>query len=62
MRFERPKKRVTVRTEWMRLWPRRGRQMSFWLAVARKVRERRVKHRDLQAIKLICEETDCEFK
>ena len=61
MWFERPRKRTTVRTEWMRLWPKRGRQMSFWIAVGKKVRERGVRHRDLQSIRLICEETEHEF-
>lgn len=61
MLFEERKPRLTVRTEWMRLWPRRGHHQAFWLAVARRVRERRVRHADVRAIKDICEEVEHEF-
>jgi len=45
-----------VRTAWMHLHPRKD--MKFWLAVSKRVRERNVRHADYQSIKAICEELD----
>lgn len=56
MRFNRPKKRVTVRREWFALHPRKD--LGFWLAVAKRVRDRKVKHADHATIKSICEEVN----
>lgn len=38
----------------MRLHPRRD--MGFWIAVSKRVRERKVRHADLTTIKSICQE------
>lgn len=60
MRFDRPKKRYTVRREWFTLYPRKDH--SFWLAVARRVRERGVRHNDHVSIRIICEEVNSDGK
>lgn len=51
-----------MRTDWFALWPRRGRHMAFWGAVARRVKERRVRHDDHGAVRQICREVEAEFK
>lgn len=54
--------RVTARVEWMRAWPRRGRNVRFWSEVARRVKARRVRHKDLDRVRAICEEVDEEIR
>lgn len=56
MRYRPRIRKWTVRTEWMRLHPRKD--MKFWMAVSKRVRERNVRHADLSTIKAICEELD----
>ena len=53
-------KRVKVRAEWMHLHSRKD--FAFWLAVAKRVKQRRVKHADLTTIRQICEEVNHEFR
>jgi len=36
--------------------------MRFWGAVGKRVKERRVRHADKQAIRQICREVESEFK
>jgi hypothetical protein len=36
--------------------------MPFWLAVAKEIREKKVRHRDEAKIKLICERIDRRMK
>mgnify|MGYP005989234921 CR=1 FL=1 len=56
MRYRPRIRKWTVRAEWMRLHPRKD--MKFWMAVSKRVRERNVRHADLSTIKAICEELD----
>lgn len=60
MRFERPRKSVTVRREWFALYPRKDH--SFWLAVAKRVRDRKVRHSDHVTIRAICNEVNSDDK
>ena len=53
-RFDRPRKRYTIRREWMRLMPERGWDMDFWVSVAKRVREQGVAHRDTMRVRRIC--------
>lgn len=55
-RFERPTRRVTIRREWFVLSERRS--MRFWGAVAKRVRERRVRHADLDAVMSVVMEVE----
>jgi hypothetical protein len=53
---------IKLRVEWVRLYPRRGWHIPFWLAVAKEVKERKVRHKDDAKIKLICERIDRRMK
>jgi len=60
MRFDRPRKRATVRREWFALYPRKDH--GFWLAVAKRVRDRKVRHADHATIRVICEEVNHDYR
>ena len=52
--YEPKKKKVTVRADWLHLWPARGRDMAFWAAVGRRVRERGIRHDDAEGVRKVC--------
>jgi len=56
--FDRPKPRVTIRTEWMATHKRRD--LSFWGAVGKEVKRRGIRHKDLDSIGAIARELDDE--
>ena len=55
-RFDPPRPRLTIRREWMRLWP--ARPTAFWVMVAERVKERRVRHEDWAKVRGICAEVE----
>lgn len=61
-RYDRPKKRYTVRSEWFSLYPQRGQNMDFWASVAVRVRRQRVRHKDRLRIRQICCDVDANMK
>jgi hypothetical protein len=54
---KRPK--LSVRSEWMALYPQR-RDMRFWLAVALRIKTRRIRHKDHAAIISLCHEVNTQ--
>lgn len=50
---------VRVRAEWMRLCP--GRSLRFWGIVARRVRERRIRHSDWVRVREVCQQVEREL-
>lgn len=49
-----------VPVSWVRMYPRHGFNHVFWVAVSRRVRERRIAHKDLRAVRLVCLEVGRE--
>ena len=49
-----------VPVSWVRMFPRHGLHHVFWIAVSRRVRERRITHKDLRAVRLVCLEVSRE--
>jgi len=62
MRRGKRKRTTVVRTEWFSLFPKRGWHTKFWLEVAHRVVDQRVRSTNYNAIKLICMEVDYEFR
>lgn len=59
-----PRERKTkwkVHTSWMRLFPKRGHDMRFWLEVSKRVKAKGVRSTNLKEIKSIIKETEYEF-
>lgn len=52
---------VTVRAEWYGLWPKRGRSLRFWSEVGRRVKARRIPHRNFARIKEVCVGVERDF-
>lgn len=52
--------RLAVRAEWMALYPKR-KDMRFWLAVALRIKTRRIRHKDRNAIISLCHEVNAEI-
>lgn len=61
-RFDRPRKKYTVRAEWFSLYPSRRHNMGFWISVAQRVRRQNVRHKDRAKIYQICCAVDAKFK
>lgn len=59
--FPKRRPRVTVRAEWYPLWPKRGRNYRFWMEVGRRVKARRVRHKDYTRVRAICIEVEAEL-
>jgi hypothetical protein len=53
-----------VPVSWVRAYPRHGFSYVFWLAVARRVRERGIRKNDIAAVRAVCVEVTsvCKFK
>lgn len=45
---------VRVRAEWLRLWPGQG--LRFWGLVGRRVKEKRIRHKDWVRVREVCEQ------
>ena len=58
--FDKPPKAVTVHADWFRLHPTRPR--AWWLEVGKRVKTRRIRSRDWDAVKAVCREVEDEFK
>lgn len=52
--------RPVVRTTWFALWP--GRPRDFWGRVGLIVRDRRIRHGDLEKVRAVCAEVEGERK
>jgi hypothetical protein len=61
-RFDRPKTRYTVRKKWFALYPKRRWDMGFWVSVAKRVREERVRHDDTTKVRNICCDVDARMR
>lgn len=61
-RYDPPKKKITVRSEWFSLYPRRGGDMGFWISVGKRVRKQGVRHSDRTQIATICAQVDANMR
>jgi hypothetical protein len=59
--FDKKRKAVTVDTRWRRAWPE-VRPMRWWIEVGRRVKARRLAHRDLERVRQVCAEVEREWK
>ena len=51
-----------VPVSWVRAYPRHGFNYGFWVAVSKRVRDRRIRHADLASVKRVCMEVTREKK
>lgn len=54
-------RKIRVRTEWMRLHPKRKGNLKFWITVGKRIADKGIKKSDVSAIYNIIKEVENEY-